>query len=269
MNKQQYQKLKDFCQSEITITQYGIAASSIDKKLLPFHSRPAQIRDEIPTLNKCGFMKIEWDEFCKEFISFAKKANKPVLEIGSAYGWVTHRALEQDIEIIAADISKEHLGITLSEAPEDKLDKLHLYHGAFPNEIEFPKESLSSVLASRVLHFLNGTDIETGLNKIYEWLEPNGKFICSNCSIFHYTVDKQSLALYRQKEKEGQRWPGQMYDLKDNDIQGFFHVFDIPVFQEVLPRHGFEIEKIKYFDYPSDNYSESRRGHIGFVARKI
>ena len=154
-------KLQKFANNEnINITEFGILADSIDMSVIVTHTIPKQIRDEIPTLNRFGYMKFEWDEFCKEFVEYAKKSQDLVLEIGPAYGWVTHRALEQDIKIIAADISKEHLEILLKGAPADKLGNLYVYLGAFPNEIELPKESLGSILASRILHFLEGDQID-------------------------------------------------------------------------------------------------------------
>lgn len=270
MNIKKNRKLEQFAKNNVVITEFGIDASSIDIDLLPIHKKPDQVRDEIPTLNDFGFMKFEWDEFCKDFVNYAKLATKPVLELAPAYGWVTHRALEEGIEIIAADISKEHLEVLLRDAPRDRLDKLHIYHGQFPDEVDFPKESLSAVLASRLFHFLTEDEIEDGLRKINNWLEPEGKFICSNCSIHHYTVSEEMLENYRAEEVRGDKWCGraksQAQSLAPDDL---FYPFDESLFKRVLPEYGFKIEKIKLFDYPSDIYSKNSEGHIGFVAKKL
>lgn len=261
-------KLKEFAGEDAIITELGIAATSINIDALPEHKKPEQIRDEIPTLNQFGYMKFEWDEFCKEFVDYAKGATKPVLEIAPAYGWVTHRALEQDVEIIAADISKEHLEILLRDAPRNKLNKLHIYHGKFPDEMNFPAESLSAVLASRLFHFLKVEEIEKGLEKINKWLEPKGKFICSNCSIYHYTVNQEMLDNYTEGEKLGDKWCGRTKSqIQNSESDDLFYPFDISVFERLLPEYGFKIEKIKLFDYPSDIYSK-KQGHVGFVATK-
>lgn len=261
-------KLEEFAGHNTIVTDFGIAASSISIESLPDHKKPQQVRDEIPTLNQFGYMKFEWDEFCKEFVDYARGAKNPVLEIAPAYGWVTHRALEQDIEIIAADISKEHLEVLLKDAPKDKLDKLHVYHGKFPDEMGFPDGSLSAVLASRLFHFLTAEEIKKGLEKINKWLEPDGKFICSNCSIHHYTVTQEMLANYREGEAIGDKWCGRVKWQVQNP-EDLFYPFDISLFETVLPEYGFEIEKIKLFDYPSDIYSKNNEGHIGFVAKKV
>lgn len=126
MAKQISTKKDYFLNDKEEITEFGVKASSIDMSKIPTHDKPKQIRDELITMNQYGYMKFEWDEFGKDFANLAKETNKPVLEIGTAYGWLTHRILEMDKTIIAADISKKHLEVLLREAPQDKLDKLFM-----------------------------------------------------------------------------------------------------------------------------------------------
>ena len=219
-------------------------------------------------------MKQSMDEFSEDFINLAKEAKKPVLEIGAAYGWYTHKVMEQDIDIIAADLSQEHLEVLLENAPKDKMNKLKVVQGLFPEDMDFPKESLSVVLAARVLHFLEGKDIETGLDKIYDWLEEGGHFVCTNCSIYHITVKDSLLSSFQQREKEGEKWFGSTNNYR-GDIPShapylpeFLNVFDVEQLEKLLPEHGFKIKKIKLFDHPTDNQSNNK-GHIGFVAQKV
>jgi len=265
----------NFINNKEKITEFGVLASSIDMSKIPVHKKPQQVRDELITMNQYGYMKFEWDEFGKDFANLAMMTNKPVLEIGPAYGWLTHRILEMNKTIIAADISKEHLEVLLREAPQNKLDNLFLYNASFPKEIDFPKESLGVVLASRVFHFLSGSTIEEGIDKIYKWLEPNGKFICTNCSIYHYSVKDQWLSVFKEREKAGDKWPGVITNQRKSSpihalyVQDYLNVFDIKQWEDLLPKHNFKIEKLKLFDYPSDIYSEHNEGHIGFIATKI
>lgn len=253
---------------------YGIKASDVDMSGLKDHKIPEQLRDEIPTLNQYGYMKFEYDEFTKEFVELGKKASLPILEIGTAYGWVVHRALEQGIKIVASDVSHAHLEVLLKNAPKDKLDNLFIYPGAFPGEIDFDTESLSSVLCSRVFHFLTGDQVDQGLDKIHSWLIPGGKFYFSTCSMHHYAVRDTIIPIYKQKRDAGIQWPGEITNHKQVSpahapyIHDFFHVFDIPQLEELLDSKGFKVEKIKYYDYPSDHNSDGI-GHIGFVATKI
>ena len=141
--------------------------------------------------------------------------------------------------------------------------------------MDFPKESLGVVLASRVFHFLDGDTIEKGIDKIHNWLETGGKFICTNCSIYHYSVKDKWLSAFKEKENAGEKWPGVITNQRTSSpmhapyVQNYLNVFDIKQWEDLLPKHGFKIEKIKLFDYPSDIYSENNEGHIGFVATKI
>lgn len=266
--------MKNFYNKDEITSAFGTLASSIDMTKVPEHQIPIQVRDELITMNQFGYMKFELDEFSKDFIDYAKSIKNIVLEIGPAYGWLVHQVLKQDIEIIASDISKEHLEVLLKNAPKDKLDKLHLYHGAFPGEIKFPSMSLGAVLASRVFHFFDGKIIEEGLNKIYNWLVPNGMFVCINCSIYHSSVKGRMHQIFKQRIEAGEEWAGMTLkkdfdSVHDEYSQPFLNTFYKEQLEELLPKHGFKIEKIKYFDYPSDPWPDEGKGHIGFVATKV
>ena len=56
MNK----KEQDLMSKKTNIFTKGIEipASSIDIESLPIHKKPKQVRDEIPTLNRFGYMKL-------------------------------------------------------------------------------------------------------------------------------------------------------------------------------------------------------------------
>ena len=257
------------------ITDLGIAASSIDVNAIADHIIPNQVRDEIPTLNQFGYMKFEFEEFSKEFFELAKKAKKPVLEIGPAYGWVTHQVLKAGAEIVAADISKEHLEVLVKTAPQDHLDNLHVVQGAFPQELDFPEDSFDAILISRVLHFLEGDDIELGLQKVHKWLAPGGKFIATNCSIYHQCVREKMLTTFQKRIEQGEKWPGIVRSDKDIETvhadfsPGVINVFHEKQLNDLLPMHKFKVDKIGLFDYPSDPWDDKDKGHIGFVATKI
>jgi SAM-dependent methyltransferase len=255
-------------------TEFGIRAIDIDQEVLVKYKIPERIRDEIPTLNQFGYMKEELDEFTEEFLNYSEQMGSIALELGTAYGWVVQRALERGIKIIANDISQEHLTVLLKQTPKEFLENLYLYLGSFHKDIDFPSNSIGALLSARMFHFLEGKDIEIGLDKINRWLKKNGKFFFSSCSIYHYSVIEKMLPIYKKKATEGEAWPGRIPNQKEVApmhapyIQDLFHVFDIPELEKLLPKHGFKIEKMKLFDYPSDRYSAGK-GHVGFVATKI
>ena len=74
---------------------------------------------------------------------------------------------------------------------------------------------------------------------------------------------------------EGNKWPGVVRSKKEQDpvhknySRDFLNCLYKEQLEALLPKHGFKIEKIKYFDYPSDPWPDDNKGHIGFVARKV
>jgi ubiquinone/menaquinone biosynthesis C-methylase UbiE len=252
-----------------------VEASTINISLLPDHIKPKQVRDEIPTLNKFGYMKFEFEEFSQYFVDYAKATKNQVLEIGTAYGWIVNKVLEADAKIVANDISKEHLEVLLKQAPQDKLNNLSVIKGDFSKEVDFKKNRFGAVLASRIFHFLEGEEIEKGLDKIHDWLVEGGKLICTNCSIYHSSVKAQMSETFEKRIAAGDKWAGVVRSIHKQDqvhkdySRDFINTFYKEQLEELLPKHGFKIEKIKYFDYPSDPWLDEGKGHIGFIATKI
>jgi SAM-dependent methyltransferase len=260
---------------KVTKDDLGVRASKINFLELKDVSLPQQVRDEIPTLNKMGYMKKDLSEFCEAFIKYAAEINNGVvLEIGCAYGFVAQKILEQGNRLVANDISSEHLTALIKNTPQDKLDNLYVVEGSFPGEVEFEPESFNAILASRVIHFLKGEEVAQGLKSIYKWLKPKGKFFFTAVSPYNYTLKDNFLATYQQRLSRGEKWPGVVMDFNSRAtdhaeyLQDFIHVFDVQQLEELLPEHGFKIEQIKLFDYPN-NVDSDGKGHIGFVATKV
>ncbi|MDG1437082.1 MAG: methyltransferase domain-containing protein [Rickettsiaceae bacterium] len=274
MTKEALIKQKGFAGVNSIITPLGIAANSIDLSTITDHKKPNQIRDEIPTLNQYGYMKSELEFFSTSFLESAKNAKKPVMEIGPAYGWLTHQALKVGAKVVSVDICKEHLEAVVIDAPKEYLDNLYIYQGKFPDEVIFQSESFDSIMASRILHFLEGEDFEKGLGKIWNWLIPGGKFIATNCSIFHSCVKGKMSKIFQERIKNNEPWPGMAtyndFDsVHDEYAASFLNCFYKEQLEELLKKHGFRIETINYFDYPTDSWPDEGKGHIGFVATKI
>jgi len=268
------ESMQNFIKDLREINSLGILGSTVDINALPNHMVPEQIRDEIPTLNQFGYMKFELEYFSKSFIDCAKEAKNPVLEIGTAYGWLTQKVLETGATVVASDICREHLEILLKTTKEEYLDRLYVYEGSFPDQFTFPRNSFSSIMAARILHFLDGNTLERGLAKIHDWLIPGGKFISTNCSMYHSSVKKTMHKIFEGRIADKCKWPGMVpkegFDLvHENYSPAFLHTFHKEQLEELLPHYGFKIETIKYFDYPGDPWPDEGKGHVGFVATKI
>ena len=208
-------------------------------------------------------------------LNIAAEINDTVLEIGSTYGISVHNVLRKGGKIIANDLSREHLAILLQNAPKEHLNNLSILHGSFPNDIDFPSNSLGAVMTSLVMHFLQPKDIETGIKKIYKWLVSKGKFFFTVSSIYYGKQKEEVVAIYEERLKDGTPWPGQIKNLRDLYpeesiyLPDFFYAFTASELEKLLPEHGFEIETIKYFDYPNEEVNSDGKSCIGFVARKI
>jgi SAM-dependent methyltransferase len=250
---------------------FGIPAISISDTHKTL-SIPNTLDDHIPTLNRMGYMKIDLDEFCREFIEYATSKEGLVLELGCAYGFIVQQVLAKGGKIIASDLSDEHLFIVRKNTPQEYLNNLYLYPGSFPDNIHLPLESLSAVLTSRMMHFLQGEEVEKGLDKIHSWLMPNGKLYFVATSPYNIAF-KSFLPTYLDRIEKGVKWPGVVSNLQEVALEhkeflgSYINLFDVPQLQELLPKHGFKIEKINLFDYALSD-SEGK-GHIGFVATKI
>lgn len=256
------------------VTDLGIKANSIDLSKIKDYTKPDQVRDEIPTLNKFGYMKQEFENFSRYFLELASVSEKPVLEVGPAYGWLTHKILDADGTIVASDISIEHLEVLVKNAPSDKLENLYIYPGRFPDEIEFPSGSFSSVMMSRIIHFLKGDEVISGLKKVHEWLDEDGILLCTNCSIYHSSVKGDMKDIFEQRIANKEEWAGMTYkdnfdSVHDKYSADFLNCFYKEQLEELIPTCGFKIERIEYFDYPSDPWPDEGKGHIGFIAKKV
>ncbi len=263
---------KDLLLGEQTV--FGIKGNSIDRSKLVLHDIPARIKDEIPTLNQFGYMKEELDEYSRDFLEYASKTDKPVLEIGTAYGWVALQALERGATLIANDVSEEHLSILLQNASEHNLSSLSLLPAEFPGQVNLPDESIAAVLASRIFHFLDGSRVEEGLGKLHRFLMPGGKLYFTACSFYHYSVKEKMLNTFNERISQGIKWPGLILNQRASApdhapyVQELLNVFDVPQLEALLPKHGFIIDRISLFDYPNDTDSGGK-GHVGFVATKV
>ena len=255
-----------------TNDEYGIQASEINDEQLENVIIPQQIRDEIPTLNKHGFMKVEIDEFSQEFINTAKNTNDRLLEMGTAYGFIVQEVLKNGGNIVANDLNHDHLKILLKNINKNDREKLFIKQGAFP-EIDFPKNSFASILTSRMMHFLDVEQFKIGMQKIHDWLMPGGQFIFITLSPYHYTLNDKFSPIYKKRWNEGNPWPGIVENNKElagilvDDVPESIQVFDIEQLELLMPKFGFKINKIKLFDFKS--FDSNGVGHIGMIATKI
>jgi chorismate-pyruvate lyase/SAM-dependent methyltransferase len=231
----------------------------------------------VSTLNRKGFT-YSLTSFGNAFIDYASKAQKPVVDIGAAYGVATLPALLRGGKVIAVDISEDHLK-TIKNSIDDSLqERLTTIQARFP-EFTLPSSSVSAVYLSQVLPFLKGHEIEEGVQKIYDWLTPGGKAFVVSFTPFISHV-RSFIPVYLDRKSNGIRWAGYIDDLSAycNDPHIFQNLpntinhVDADDLEWVFRKAGFDIEQIRYFgeeegELPHGIRMDGRE-RVGLIATK-
>lgn len=230
----------------------------------------------IPTLNHMGYMTTSLDKYSEAFVQYAASISRPVLEIGTAYGVATLAALRAGATVIANDIEPRHLKILEQNVPDDLRNHLKIYLGRFPDDLNFPKNSLAGALICNVLHFFEGEAIELAMTKLYDWLEPNGKVFIVADTPYNKLIE-QAISAYEELDRKGVKWPGLTRNIKDHlplkyasIIPDFMHFLTPNILTNILTKIGFKIEEAALFartNYPLEEQLDGREG-VGIIARK-
>lgn len=231
----------------------------------------------IVTKNKYGFTTYVPNEAAEQFISFLGECKGSGLDIGAAFGVATLPALATGAHVIANDRSQVHLDKLYEDCPPGLRSHLTCRQGAFPQELSLPPASLDAILASQVLHFLRGTEIEAGAEKMLDWLKPGGKvFIIAATA--HIASVTGFLPHYLANKTKGLRWPGEVEDIQaysDHpamiELPPFLHLLDDEVLQRSFTESGFRVEKCALFtsaQTPPDYRSTGGNENVLLVAQK-
>lgn len=195
------------------------------------------------TVNQMGFMLTELDPFVADFIV---QASSPFLDIGCAFGKSTLYALQLGKKVIANDISQKHLEIIQSQVKLEQRSHIQYSKDFFPQKLDFKSSSLGSVLASRVLHFLEGNNIIYGCEKVYDWLQKDGLFCIVSETPFRNNL-KDFIPTFEERKKKGESFPGLVVDIKKywptdyKNLPKWINFLDEDSINLILKKAGFEI----------------------------
>jgi SAM-dependent methyltransferase len=210
----------------------------------------------VATLNGTGFMFERLDHFGQDFIEFAGRTRQPVLELGCAYGNVVLPALAAGGIVTASDMDQGHLDVLADKVPAHLRGNLQLALGKLP-EIEFPEGKFAAIFCSRVLHFLEGQDIETSVAKMARWLAPGGRlYLIADTP---YGVWRKAIPQFEAGKLAGHPWPGLIAGLHnylpvapDKPIEKppFMNLQDPDLLARVCRESGLEILQAEFISRP-------------------
>lgn len=229
----------------------------------------------IPTLNKTGWMTKALDAYSREFAEYAGKIGADGIEsldIGCAYGVATLAALTAGARICACDLEPRHIEILDQRVRADARDRYRSRAGAMP-DVDFPAAGFGAILASRVLHFLDGEQIGITLQKMHDWLIPGGRiYVVADTP---YTGPWYiHAATYEEKKAAGDPWPGFCDDYvgllpKGTDPEGhpaFINPLDPDILARECKAAGFNVISAAFL---SASTSKARGNeHAGVIAAK-
>jgi SAM-dependent methyltransferase len=226
----------------------------------------------IPTLNKTGWMTETLDTYSQEFARYAGDCGAEVLDVGCAYGVATLAALDAGASVLACDMEPRHLDILRKRVPTEQLDRFRCSPATLPGT-DFPPHSFGAILAARVLHFLNGAQIETAVGKMHDWLQPGGQLylITDTPYIGPWYVHADR---YETRKAAGDPWPGYCDDyvslLPDGtDPEGqpeFINPLDPDILRRVCTAAGLEVISAEFLSGATKHAKGNE--HAGVIARR-
>lgn len=225
----------------------------------------------IPTMNGTGFMLEALDEYARDFIRFSAATSGEVLDIGCAYGVATIAALEAGARVCACDMEPKHLELVRDRTPPALRERLRTVPGTLP-DVQFPPLGFDAILASRVLHFLEGVDVARTLASMHAWLRPGGQlYVVADTP---YMPQWSAIVpAYEAAKARGEPWPGYIANFGQFMSAGargpaFLNTLDPDILARECRAAGFEVVRAGYFGLHRLGDSSNGREHAGCVARK-
>lgn len=229
----------------------------------------------ISTLNNMGYTSPNFDWTQSSFLKNLESAPGIGLDIGCSFGFVCQEALKNGHSIIGMDIDIRHLEFLNNSLTTNYSGSLKTVVGRFPDDLNLAPNSIGSVLISRVIHFLKGKEIESGFNKIYHCLAPNGKLFIETMTPFLPQIYDE-LTIEGNIREINSDWPGEIQNpqffkktFKDQ-VPDFFNLIDHETLERALVKSGFKIIDYRYYS-PIDLSPEGRfdgRESLSMIAIK-
>ncbi len=231
--------------------------------------------NSLSTLNNQGYMLTYLHELSRAFVEYSAMAPGPVLDIGTAYGFVALEALKRGACVIANDLESRHLEDLNKRVPQNDLERISYAVGRIPGDVAFSPDSLGAVLASGVLHYLSPSDFSLAIRNIAGWLKPGGKFFLATPTPYTNFYQKFFPTFIKSQALKKQ-WPGYIEDASKilpeffSNVPKSIYLIDDEFITENLEENGLEIEHMNFFDItlPTTQFKK-QTNVLGVIAHKI
>lgn len=253
----------------------GVLAKSNANMNSPTPSGEKPSTNTHATLNNQGYMLNYLHRLSQAFVDYSAVAPGPVLDIGTAYGFVALEALKKGADVIANDIELKHLEDLHERVPFNYRERISYSVGHVPQEVNFSPNSLGAVLASGVLHYLSPPEFICAISNISSWLKPGGKFFLATPSPYTNFYQK-FLPTFQRGKKLNKTWPGYIEDASRvlpkyfTNVPKSIYLVDQESIAALLEESGFIIENSDYFNIrlPTKQFN-TQTNVLGIVARKL
>ena len=130
--------------------------------------------------------------------------SKPILDIGCAYGFTSKSLLQNGFQVIANDLSQQHLDEGFADLDDELRKRLTLKPGSIL-DLRFEANSLDGIVALNVMHFFRGPQLRELFGNFYKWLAPNG--VLTTSSVSPYMLFSPYMIMDDQlRRKELKKW---------------------------------------------------------------
>lgn len=227
----------------------------------------------IPTLNGTGFMLEALDEYAQAFIDMAVATDAEVLDAGCAYGVATLAALARGARVCASDMEPAHLEVLRQRVPAEHRARLRTQVGVLP-QMSFAPASFGAILASRVLHFLDGVALPQAIAAFALWLRPGGTlYLVADTP---YMPSWSAIVPQYEADKlAGKRWPGFISDFRpfmaqraDGRGPAFLNTLDPDLLARECAAAGLQVRRAGWFGMQRLGAASNGREHAGCVAQR-
>lgn len=196
---------------------------------------------------------------------------KPVADLATAYGFSSKILLNNGFKVIANDLDERHLNELWKSVNPEQRKNLELKPGNVM-DLMFEENSLSGIVAIKLIQFLEGHQIRTLFKRFHKWLAPNGFLVIATSSPFigrsFNNFDDEIPRKYYEKLRNKCEWPGQFFPVKDilksekvaSNLPENFNLICNDILIREANIAGFCVFKSEYFDMDLKNRRYVRDG---------